>query len=385
MIRRGPILVGVAVGLIAAMGVIGHLQPMRPAKPPSGPMLPDYGGAIRSAVIQYAHGSDFVLPVYQQFLAQQSADVVIYLLCPGQPDLEEFQHGIGSVPCKVHPIFTAHPMTAWSRDRWVALLPEAPNRPYMLLAPQGELQQEIWPQRAGDSHIADDLSRALPRLLTSRRSSLYFDGGDFLADGEWVFATPAVLHRNLQHTVVTRDDLLAALADDLHRKPILMDDAPDHHAGMFMMSAGNHRMLVADPSLGEPLFNSADPAAAAFPSGPDFSAATQRRFDSVALLAGKLGYTVTRIPVVPARDEKMYLTYVNVILDVRAGQPVVYMPTFAGQEKLSAAATAVWQSLGYEVRPIDCSTVWQKGGTLHCLVNIVERAEISLPMQPNGG
>ena len=30
-------------------------------------------------------------------------------------------------------------------------------------------------------------------------------------------------------------------------------------------------------------------------------------------------------------------------------------------------------SLGYEVRPIDCTTVWQRGGTLHCLVNVLGR------------
>jgi hypothetical protein len=50
------------------------------------------------------------------------------------------------------------------------------------------------------------------------------------------------------------------------------------------------------------------------------------------------------------------------------------MSTFAGQEELNSAAAAVWTSLGYEVRPIDCTPVWQLGGTLHCLVNVFRRA-----------
>ena len=52
---------------------------------------------------------------------------------------------------------------------------------------------------------------------------------------------------------------------------------------------------------------------------------------------------------------------------------IVYMPVYENQDAMNAAATKVWETLGYEVRPVDCTTVFQRGGTLHCLVNIMQR------------
>jgi hypothetical protein len=154
----------------------------------------------------------------------------------------------------------------------------------------------------------------------------------------------------------------------------LLDAAPDHHVGMFMMSAGAQTIVVADPSLGQTVFNPEGAAAAGLAGGADFSAATQRHFDAVADLVRDKGFRVVRIPVVPAReDNKVYLTYVNVMLDMRAGQRVVYMPSYAGQERMNAAAQQVWETLGYTVHPIDCTGAFMRGGTLHCLVNVLER------------
>jgi hypothetical protein len=243
------------------------------------------------------------------------------------------------------------------------------------------LGADIWPQRAGDSKIGEDLARVLPDIFTAKRSELFFDGGDYLADAGNVFVTRNVLDRNLQHTVTTRDNLLLAIAHDIHLNPILMDDGPLHHAGMFMMSAGadpqnpkQRIMMVADPSLGQKYYAASAETDAIFTGGPDFSAETQTKFDAVAALCRQNNYRVVRIPVVPAKAGKMYMTYVNVILDrTPAGKPLVYMSSFGGQEALNHAAAAVWSSVGYEVRPIDCSTVWDKGGTLHCLVNVFQR------------
>ena len=85
------------------------------------------------------------------------------------------------------------------------------------------------------------------------------------------------------------------------------------------------------------------------------------------------GYRVVRIPVVPGEDGRTYLTYVNAILDQRDGQPIVYMPVFAGVNALNRAAAAVWRSLGYEVRPVSCDACYRHFGTLHCLVNVLRR------------
>lgn len=145
-----------------------------------------------------------------------------------------------------------HPMTTWSRDRWAALAPASKDGPTTIWSPRGEAAEDIWPARAGDERVGQDLAAALAPSVRARRSSLYFDGGDFLADSENVFVVPRVLARNIQHTVRSREEFLWLLARDLKRRVILLDEAPDHHAGMFMVSVGQRTMLVGDPQLGRP-------------------------------------------------------------------------------------------------------------------------------------
>jgi hypothetical protein len=366
--------IGAAIGLMAAALVIGNAPLFRRPAIVTGPMISEHGGELRSLVMQYTAGSSFVWPVYRQFLQYQPAKVTIYMVCPGPSDFSEIQAQLGQTKCTITPVFTGHPITTWARDRWVQLAPATPGDAITLFAPKGELQQENWPQRAGDSHVAEDLAKALSPMIRADRSNLYFDGGDLLADDKFVFVTPAVLRRNLQHTVFDRHELMDQLQRDLHRPVILMDDAPDHHAGMYMMAIGNGRMLVGDPSLGAPLLDAADPTLSAMTGGPDFAPQTQKRFDAVAKIATDHGYQVTRIPTIPGENGKQYLTYVNVIMDTRDGRPIVYMPTYRDQPKLNAAAQGVWESLGYQVFPIDCTTLWPQGGTLHCLVNVLERS-----------
>jgi hypothetical protein len=110
------------------------------------------------------------------------------------------------------------------------------------------------------------------------------------------------------------------------------------------------------------------------PGGPDFSAETQHLFDAVATQCKAAGYAVVRIPVVPARDGRTYLTFVNVLLDRQGSRRIVYLPFYRGVEPLNAAARAVWRNLGYEVRSIDCTSVYRHFGCLHCLVNVLRRA-----------
>jgi hypothetical protein len=150
---------------------------------------------------------------------------------------------------------------------------------------------------------------------------------------------------------------------------------------MFMASIGNRTLLVGDPSLARE-FVPATPAgtnqtgAAEFmnlPGGADFTLETQRLFDAVAEQAAEAGYRVERLPVVPARDGRTYLTYVNVLLDQQGARRVVYLPFYRGAEPLNAAARAVWERLGYQVRPVDCTSAYRHFGCLHCLVNVLRR------------
>ena len=110
------------------------------------------------------------------------------------------------------------------------------------------------------------------------------------------------------------------------------------------------------------------------PGGPDFTPETQGLFDAVARQCSAAGYKVVRLPVVPARDGRTYLTYANVLMEQRGGQRRVYLPFYRGVERLNDAARAVWERLGYEVRPVDCTSVYGHFGCLHCLVNVLTRS-----------
>jgi hypothetical protein len=53
---------------------------------------------------------------------------------------------------------------------------------------------------------------------------------------------------------------------------------------------------------------------------------------------------------------------------------VVYLPQFSGADAMNDHAARIWRSLGYEVRPVDCTSTFQLFGNLHCLVNVLRRA-----------
>ena len=235
----------------------------------------------------------------------------------------------------------------------------------------------VWPGRAGDQRVADDVAAALAPAVRARRSDLFFDGGDFDADGQTAFARPSILLRNIQRTVKTREDLIAALESLLQKHVVVLDGAPDHHVGMYMMPVGDRTVVVGDPALAEKALAESPEetaAVAAFlPGGPDFTPATTAHFETVADECRAARYRVVRIPIVPGKDGRTYLTYVNTILDVRDGRRTVYMPSYTFAGGLNRAATAVWADLGYDVKPIECDGAARNYGTLHCLVNVMQR------------
>ena len=364
---------GIAMGLAIGFALVAMLDLHRARElPASGPVLSECDGHLRELVIHYDPAAKEIAgPVYREFLAALEADITVRAVCPSRAAFDELTGTVGPVKCRLAPVLVDHPITTWSRDRWIALAPAADGGPTTLWSPRGEAAEEIWPARAGDELVGDDLAAALRPAVQARRSGLYFDGGDFLADSENVFVVPRVLQRNIQHTVTDRAEFLRQLSATLQRRVILLEDAPDHHAGMFMTAVGNRTVLVADPRLGRP-FATADWD---LPGGPDFTAETQQRFDAVATQCAAAGYRVVRIPVVPARDGRTYLTYCNVLIDQRGRHRRVYLPFYRGAEPLNAAARTVWEQLGYEVTPVNCTTAYRHFGCLHCLVNVLRRSD----------
>jgi hypothetical protein len=380
---RWQTMVGVFIGLLAGGGILALTGGPGRGLLPSGPILSECDGHLHELVVHYEPSAkETVGLVYRDFLGALDSDVGVHVVCPDRTAFDDFAAAVGPLKCRVSPILAGHPITTWARDRWVALAPAAVGGATTLWSPRGEAGDEIWPARAGDERVGRDIAAALAPAVLARRSGLYFDGGDFLADSDTVFVVPRVLHRNIQQTVTSREEFLGILARELKRRIILLDEAPDHHAGMFMASVGGRTMLVGDPSLARELVSAEmgqiDRAATNelmdLPGGPDFTAQTQHLFDAVAGQCERAGYKVIRVPVVPARDGRTYLTYVNVLLDRQGSEGVVYLPFYRGVELLNAAARGVWERLGYEVRPVDCTSAYRHFGCLHCLVNVLHRS-----------
>jgi hypothetical protein len=372
------LVLGVALGLAGSAGVLSLYDGGPPQAAPAGPLLSECDGTLREVVMHYTEDSAAVVaPTYQTFLRQLPREVAVHVVCPSRQAFDDLVARVGTVECGLSPVVVGHPITAWSRDRWLALGSPG-ERNVSLLRPRAEDGAEIWSAREGDERVADQLTAALPPGVCARQSGLYFDGGDFSADSQTAFIRPAVLLRNLQRTVASRDELIRRLSAILKRRVVLFDDAPDHHVAMYLMPVGDRTVLVGDPKMAERLLAESDrPSREALndylPGGPDFRDATVAHFEAAARQCRDAGYRVVRIPVVPGHDGRTFITYVNVILDIRSGQRIVYMPVFGCAAALNRAANSVWTELGYEVRPVDCDACGRNFGTLHCLVNVLRR------------
>ena len=62
------------------------------------------------------------------------------------------------------------------------------------------------------------------------------------------------------------------------------------------------------------------------------------------------------------------------LFDRRGDTRIIYMPTYR-LPALDAAGEAFWRGRGFEVHPIDVSTVYTLNGALGCLVNVLARSE----------
>jgi len=384
---RYRIPLGVALGLLAS-AVLLAAWPGGGAGlggPERGALLSDCDGAIREVVLHYVRdAAEIVVPTYRDFLRQLPADVAVRVVCRSRADFDDLTARIGPTKCVLSPVIVDHPITSWSRDRWLALA-AAEGGKTSLLCPRGEDGAEVWPDRDGDQRVAADLAAALRPDVTVSHSELYFDGGDFAADNETAFITPAVLLRNVQRTVTTAEELKKRFAAAVNHRVVLFRNAPDHHTAMYMIPVGGRTVLVGDPLLARRILADANeevegPLSPA--GGPDFSAATIAQFNAVAEQCRATGYRVVRIPVVPARDGRTFITYVNVIMDQREGHRVVYMPVFSVAKALNRAAAQTWEEIGYEVRPVNADGCYRYFGTLHCLVNVLRRGSYP-PLLPS--
>lgn len=377
--RPRPVLLGVILGVVLSATIIGFRCACDAGNSPAEPrglLISECDGALRELAIHYTtQAASLVEKPYRDFLRQLPDGVTVHVVCPERKDFEDLKERVGATACALRPVIVHHPLTPWSRDRWLALTPADGQKRTTIYLPREENASSVWPGRAGDQQAGADLAEWLREELRAHRSPYFFDAGDFLCDGQTVFAIPAVVRKNLHLTERDSGTLQRDLETRFGRRIVFIEDSPDHHAGMFMMAVGERRMLVGNARLAQAILRQAgtESGASCCPCGDDFSDATQALLDKVAAQAEREGYAVTRIPIVPGVDGKTFLTYVNVIMDQREGRRIVYLPQYQGQDALNREAVRVWRELDYEVRPVDCTTLYPHFGTLHCVVNVVRR------------
>lgn len=364
---------GVLLGVLAAAALLalaggGRQSADLRGEPLPGALLSDCDGPLRDVVIHYVPGAAPVVAVtYREFLRQLPPTTTVHVLTPDAPAFADFAERVGSVPCRLEAVPVGHPLTAWSRDRWLAA---AARSRVTLVTPAAENGAEAWPARQGDGRTAADLAARFPAWVATERTGLFFDGGDFVTDGRTLFVSPQLIERNVGLTVATSEALAARLERLFGLPVVLLAGGPRHHAGMVLMAAGDRRVVVGDPAAATALYAAAGQP---LPAWADTSPAAQASFDAVADHCRRAGYAVHRLPCVAGRDGRTFLTYANVIIDGTPNRRIVYMPVYSDADALNAAAERTWRGLGFEVRRIDCSAVYPHAGSLRCLVNVLRR------------
>jgi len=364
------LVIGIAAGFVASILILRVVGIARGHAPPTTRLVAEDGSARLSQIaIHYAPSADRqALAIWKQLFAVLPARVDVQVEVAAPQDFDRFVRALGDTPHleRFHPVVVGAAITTWSRDRYAALVDDAGHG--AILAPPRI--ETVSVARAGDARSPSAISRALYKR-EPRTANIVFEGGDLAATPHLVFADVNLQARNLGRAAADRP----SIEHELHRRfaqqivwlGTAVGDVPRHHIMMYMVPLDDHTIAVGDLRAGIALLGATQlPLADVEPEA--------RRFDRAAGELVARGFHVVRPPVVVLAGSRSYITYTNALFDRRDdGKRVVYMPTYA-QPALDRAGEQFWRAQGYEVHPIDVSSIYRLNGSLGCLVNVLARA-----------
>jgi hypothetical protein len=327
---------GVAAGaLLLLAGLLAmHAGEEAPAKGVS-----ESDGRAGSVYIHFTRGSSAILgPVYRDLVRELRGPV--YVACPEAEDWKSFEAAVGSDE-RFRPILTHRPTSSWAKDRFIPVRADGRLR---LLVPE---RPPATPMGHADWLVAWDLARATGASV--RTLPIDFDGGDVWMTDEIAFAGRLLIEKNPEFSETQIRRLLEA---ELGLRVVFVDGAP-HHVGMFLTPIGGSTVMVADPDL--------------VPQG-DRSAPWLANLRELPARLESEGFKVIRVPFAATDQERVYITYNNVLLD----GSTVFMPVYDRPE-MDRAARTIWESRGFTVRPIHASELYVHRGVVHCLVSVLSR------------
>lgn len=333
---------GVRGAAIGAAILVAALVAIPSSEPPAG--VSESEGRIGSIYLQFNRASSaIVAPIYRELL--RGVQGKVYVGCPERADWEAFCREIGGPLDRFQPVLTGRPTSAWAKDRFI---PVRVGRELRLLVPE---RPPATPGGKADWLVAWDLSRATGAVV--RTLPLDFDGGDIWMTRELSFAGRALVEKNAP---LNEAQIGAMLERELGTRVVFVEGAP-HHLGMFLTPLDGRTVMVADPDWGKRLS-----------SDGDWSHEWLPRLRALPDQLMKLGLRVVPVPFVPLSEERVYITYNNVLIDGKT----VYLPEYE-IPALDDAARAAWSAEGFEVRPIPARRLFPQRGVVHCLVNVLSR------------
>lgn len=389
-----PRLVVTTVALALAGLVAAHADNPSPDAPQGDPtIMLDSAGRLAEVVVHFdADFAEAMAPLFDSLLDSLPVDVRCLVLCPTSASRAEFEARWGEhqrlLGRDVDVENVDRPITIWARDRRIARTQPDSGLPASLLSPAE------WPQYAEDQR--NDL---LVNYLLERRglvadvedTFLHLEGGDLVANNRHVFLGVNVLEDN-EKLGRKRCEIKRELLDRLGRDPVIIGEetggVPWEHVDMYLTPADDRTLLVASPTValillfGDPGFSvEMDNAPGPGPLLRDLIECHDDH-DAVADQLAAYDYEIVRLPGLASASDWM-ISYNNVLMEERDGRRIVYMPVYQ-IARLDQAAEAIYRSLGFEVRRIDVSGVYQWGGALRCMVNVLERdlGEVRAP-QPD--
>jgi hypothetical protein len=389
-------LLGIALGLAIALGVIRIASRAKSPAPPApspklaGGVLREDTGSMDAILVHYVPLFDpLIADAYADFLGTVDPSTRVVAVVPkpdghGAPARDGWAGMLariepsGALAARTRVVEVDGPISVWSKDRALVLGPDpgAPRTGLVIPAPP----DSRWKERANDWRTLAQVAQAMPERFYVRQLPLDFDAGDFDVAGDSVLVDDNLVTKNRARGVSNADELRTLLTGLLARPVRVLGtgdgDLPRHHMSMYMAALDGGVVLVGDPLaaravVGEGFAPGESDPDSGEPLHADFSDAMVARFERAARELGDAGWRVVRIPEVPFLD-KTYMAYTNGVYETRAGRRIAWMPVFDVPE-LDARARGIYESLGWEVRPVRVRKVYALHGTIGCLVNVLER------------
>ncbi len=367
------LVVGVGLGVILSMALLPFIYPTVSTAESVGPIaVPDNGGEIERIELHYTSGAgDLLLPAYVDLFSALAAEVEIWIVCESMAHFDDLRTRLDDVGVTrtLKPIITDFSVTPWSRDRYTLSMDLDGN--YFLVVP--EASDGASQQRLNDWMVPWKLAEYDPTLQVLA-IPLRFDGGDLMITETHVIASARLLEKNLGTLVGSRQELVDMLHQYFGREVFLFGEGPEqvpyHHVGMFITPMPDGSFVLADPDLAIELIGREQ----ALELGADLSEENLARFRSVHRLFREAGFETTSMPMLPLEGELNYITYNNLLMDVRrSGETHVFVPTYNIPE-LDSWALAEFERLGVVTHGIDVESIFVHNGSVRCLVNILARA-----------